>query len=847
MSPPKASITTTWNCGDSVFSLVIDPVSTGYYYKLYKNTTAVDSTAVGSGTITGITVPANSSEVYYLSSVQTINGPCESRDKTRVDISEDMPDSPLPGSLYIDSLQCSGSSFNIIVRPAKPGYYYRVHVPPLNAVIDSSAVVPVGDTVAVIKNLPAPLVPETWYVSAVVDTGRCMSPRVTPIYVNPNTQGASASDIDVAGASACMGMPTTLIASSTTVTNPVFKWYASQSSTVILHEGPRFTTDSLTQTTTYYVSVSGDGYCENPTGARKAVTVNINPPSSPLQISVTGDTVICSGNFATLIASSSLVMNPLFRWYPTYTSDIVLSYDSIYRTGTQINNNNQRAYTQVYVAVYGDDFCETVKSDRKEVLVAIKRNGDGSLIELDPATANDTIICSGRTATLRVTSTVPDPIFTWYDSQSSSTPLHVGDTFTTPTLDTTTTYYVTVSSFHICENSNRKAITVEVNPSLPGAIDIISRDTTVCVGGTVTLSVSSPISGVIFKWYLSRTSDSVVHTGADYTVTVNKTTPFFVGIATSAATDSCETAPNDRKEVIAKVHEVYPGAISIAGDSVVCPGNAPGLLSISGATGGTGNYTYLWQSRQDYSTVWTDQATGLTYQSGPIYDKTHFRVKVSDGTCTENLSDSITIDVLTDGTGTYPDIRVSVCSDVNSLNLSKYVDTLGIQSLRWRAISGSASVTQSGEVSVNELSKARSHTYVYTASNVCVTDNASKLHLRVINGNFNFLLDTIAVCYLHAEAMNINQIFGIEADGVITVDGGSALDPYIRRITSGNHAGAFIFNGRSAYLDTGLLPEINYHGEMTKQVTFRYASSASGCLKGREFRIVVVLTPDITK
>jgi hypothetical protein len=848
MSPPKASITTQWNCGDSLFSLVIAPVSAGYYYKLYMNTAAFDSTVVGSGALSGIPVPKNSSEVYYLSSIQTLGSagaPCESRDRTRVDIEEDLPDSPLPSSLFLDSLQCSGSSFNIIVRPAKSGYYYRVHVPPLNAVIDSSAVVPLGDTVAVIRNLPAPMVPETWYVSAVVDTGRCMSPRVTPIYINPNTQGASPSDIDVAGASACMGMPTTLIASSTTVQNPVFRWYASQTSTDTLHEGPMFVTDSLTQTTTYYVSVSGDGYCENPSGSRKEVTVNINPPSSPLDISVRGDTVICSGNFATLIASSTSVMNPLFKWYPNYTSDIVLSHDSIYRTATQINNNDNRVYTQVYVAVYGDDFCETAKSDRKEVLVAIKRNGDGSLIELDPATAGDTIICSGRTATLRVTSTVPDPVFTWYDSQSSNTPLHAGDTFTTPPLDTTTTYYVAVSSFHICENSVRKAITVTVYPSLPGDIDITSRDTTVCAGGTVTLSVSSSRPGVIFRWYLERSSDSVVHTGADYTVTVSKTTSFFVGIA--AGSDSCETAYADRKEVIAKVHEVYPGTISVAGDSTICSGSAPGVLSISGATGGTGTYTYLWQSRQDYSSVWIDRATGLTYQPGPIFSKTHFRVNVSDGTCSDNLSDSITIDVLADGAGAYPDVRISVCSDISALNLSKYVDTLGTHSLLWTAASGSASVTLSGEVSVSELSKARSHTYIYMASNVCVTDNASKLYLRVIDGNFSFPLDTVAVCYLHAESININQIFGIEADGVIIYDGGSALDPYIRKITSGDHAGTVIFNGRSAYLEPGLLPEINYHGELTKQVTFRYVSSISGCLKGREFKIVVVLTPDITK
>jgi hypothetical protein len=87
---------------------------------------------------------------------------------------------------------------------------------------------------------------------------------------------ATPLDIDVSGElSLYQGLATTLVASSSTVTTPTFRWYDSQSATAnLLHEGESYSPTPIA-TTTYYISVSNDKVCENEPGNRKEVTVTV--------------------------------------------------------------------------------------------------------------------------------------------------------------------------------------------------------------------------------------------------------------------------------------------------------------------------------------------------------------------------------------------------------------------------------------------------------------------------------------------------------------------------------------------------------------------------------------------
>ncbi len=76
------------------------------------------------------------------------------------------------------------------------------------------------------------------------------------------------------------------------IVNPVIRWYADQTSTEVLRTDTIYTPGARTVAAvtayTWYASVSGDNYCENAPGNRKAVTVTIQPKPT-LKIQPTGD------------------------------------------------------------------------------------------------------------------------------------------------------------------------------------------------------------------------------------------------------------------------------------------------------------------------------------------------------------------------------------------------------------------------------------------------------------------------------------------------------------------------------------------------------------------------------
>ena len=76
----------------------------------------------------------------------------------------------------------------------------------------------------------------------------------------------------------CSGDGVTLSATASSVNNPVFRWYDASTGGTPLETALTFTpSPNLTETTTFYVSVSGDGVTES---TRKAVTVTVLPRTS---------------------------------------------------------------------------------------------------------------------------------------------------------------------------------------------------------------------------------------------------------------------------------------------------------------------------------------------------------------------------------------------------------------------------------------------------------------------------------------------------------------------------------------------------------------------------------------
>ncbi|MEW2920938.1 gliding motility-associated C-terminal domain-containing protein [Muricauda sp. ANG21] len=180
---------------------------------------------------------------------------------------------------------------------------------------------------------------------------------------------------------------------------------------------------------------------------------------------------------------------------------------------------------------------------------------------IDP-TSQDISICEGNTANLVATTTAGNELL-WYDAETNGNLLDTvnsGEAFTTPILNTDTTYYVSARGLACPEESPRVAVTVNV-VEIPTAsdIDVSGDENPVCSSSDVVLVPSSAIDGD-FSWYFdanatNEITDGLVVGPVTYTISLDGNLTingldqagspysYYVGITEESA--GCENAPGD--------------------------------------------------------------------------------------------------------------------------------------------------------------------------------------------------------------------------------------------------------------------------------------------------------------
>ncbi|MCI9843201.1 T9SS type B sorting domain-containing protein [Flavobacterium pectinovorum] len=138
-------------------------------------------------------------------------------------------------------------------------------------------------------------------------------------------------------------------------------------------------------------------------------------------------------------------------------------------------------------------------------------------------------ICDSGTVTLNATSNAGT--IKWYDAQVGGNLLETGNTFTTPIISSTTTYYTDAG----CEINRKKVVaTVNKTPETPTVSSTVSR----CGTGTVTLQATSNF-GVI-NWFTNSTGGTSIHTGNNFIIpSVSANTTYY-----AEASDSGCINPN---------------------------------------------------------------------------------------------------------------------------------------------------------------------------------------------------------------------------------------------------------------------------------------------------------------
>lgn len=251
------------------------------------------------------------------------------------------------------------------------------------------------------------------------------------------------------------------------------------------------------------------------------------------------------------------------------------SWNDLSNMGDTSGNYQPKGYVVEYGGMPGELTLEIAASTKITIPV------------VTPA-ANPSPMCDSGSFTFSATATAGSTI-SWYDEAVGGTLLGTGNTYTTPTLNTTTTYYADAG----CE-SNRKSVVATVNttPSTP-----VAASSTVynCGPGSVTLEANSNMGTI--SWFTSSTGGNSVYTGNSFT------TPIISNNITYYAQASNGTCINTDRTAVNIV--IYTPPVVTDETLPLCQFQAITLDA------GISGMTYVWNTGATSPTI--DVTTGGTY------------------------------------------------------------------------------------------------------------------------------------------------------------------------------------------------------------------------------------------
>ncbi len=414
----------------------------------------------------------------------------------------------------------------------------------------------------------------------------------------------------------CAGSKATLTATASD--SATIRWYTVPVGGTPVFTGKVFTTPALTAITTYYAeSYRASTNCANP--VRTSVTIQVLPvPATPAIVK--GDTAVCPGNTAVLIAQPQDAGTTI-RWFASAAGGTPLSTGNSYSTGALTT-------TTVFYAEAYNGTCGS--ATRVPVTVTVGSAPPDPVLE-----SNNLAICAGSTATLRVTSNTAGVAINWYTVQSGGSPAGNGPTFTTPALSSTAIYYVQASNpIGGCPSaSGRIQATVNVNavPAVPVLTDNVK---TTCRNQSATLSVKDPVPGITYNWYDAPAGGTLRGTGATFTTpALTDTATYFVE---AVAAGNC-TSAGRAVAAVSVIAKLDPPAVESA-NVTVCRGTQATLKVMNPLAG----VTYNWYDAPGGNKLFT----GATFTTGAMVSAATYYVEaVGNGGCTSTGMTAVNIQV----------------------------------------------------------------------------------------------------------------------------------------------------------------------------------------------------------
>ena len=233
------------------------------------------------------------------------------------------------------------------------------------------------------------------------------------------------------------------------------------------------------ETAGYADAVLTTGGAGCPSASRTAATATIN--TIPVATGV--DASRCGPGTVTLTASGAPAGGS-YAWYTVATGGTPIAG----ATTASYTTPSLSATTTYYVSALNSAANGSCEGPRGAVTATINT--------VPVAVGSDASRCGPGTVTLTASGAPAGGSYAWYTVATGGTPVATTASYTTPSLSATTTYYVSAlnsAANGSCEGP-RDAVNAVINP-VPTITVTPSGPTTVCPGGSVTLSAASSADG----------------------------------------------------------------------------------------------------------------------------------------------------------------------------------------------------------------------------------------------------------------------------------------------------------------------------------------------------------------
>lgn len=781
-------------CKGSAATLTLKSPAAGTYNWF---STPTGGTSLHTGT-TYTTAALNSNTTYY---IEYTRGSCVSPTRYPVQITVDDP----PAAPTV-------TTQNVTVNSGQPAT--------LNATAANGATIKwysaaTGGTALFTGNTyttPALTANTTYYAEAV--TGSCTSPTRTPVTVTVTPVVIPNVTVTPATQAVNPGSTATFTASSTTP-GVTFNWYTTPTGGTSIFTGATFTTPAEYAGTTYYAEakVIATG-AVSATRATGKVTINstaANPTPCDAAIDQTTATsgVLCIGcsidnptgsvdadrntfsrlnvpiglvnsyaqqtlRFAnTGLAGDSVVVE---LGYPGALADVsVLSQISLATYNGATYNNDRFAVDPSLIRItllngtsrFRIAFKATANFDRVEIRLNAALVGvlnslniyDASQEVPAPTISTASVnVCQGSSATVTATA-ASDATIRWYTTASGGSPVFTGAVFTTPALNTTTTYYAEASrTADGCAQTVRTPVKVTVSP-IPSAPTVATPNVTVCSGSPATFSVT-PVSGVTYEWFSSATGGTALATGNSFTSpALTSTTSYYVEAENAGSCGS-----STRTQVTANV-TTTPNAPAVGQTSVqTCSGSSATLTASSTQPG----VTFNWYTA---ATGGTPVATGAQFTTPALTANTSYYVEAASGSCVSATRTEV--DVTANPLPANPTVSVTPAggqiTSGQTATLTASSTTANVTFKWYTAASGGTAIATGPTFTTPALTSNMTY-YVEAVSNATGCTSATRTPVTVtVNAIFSTSCD-----FANTQTSDVNG--GLACIGCSVTNGNNAVD-----------------------------------------------------------------------